>query len=167
LIIKVYLIFRKRFTVFKTVNYFSKLNSSSLHARLISDCWNLAIVSRRNPAGHWNLAGARIQRNSTIVVGCRRARFQLKLARIWPKWSDSDRIWPKRPRSGQTYLPESGNGDRTLPDFGSSCIFAFPKFFVRAERWNFFLRKSFFLKMISSKIFYDGNHFTSKQTKHK
>jgi len=54
---------------------------------------------------------------------------------------------------GQTCSPESDNGDRTLPDSGR-CL-------------KIFSRKLFFLKMISSKIFYDGNHFTSKQTEHK
>jgi hypothetical protein len=39
------------FTILKTVNHFSKLNSSSLHASLISDYWNLAMVGRRNPDG--------------------------------------------------------------------------------------------------------------------
>jgi hypothetical protein len=36
--------------IFKIVNRFLKLNSSSLHACLISDCRNQAMVSRRNPA---------------------------------------------------------------------------------------------------------------------
>jgi hypothetical protein len=51
LTVKLFLIFGKRFTVFKTVNRFPKLNSSSLHARLISDCWNSAMVGRRNLGG--------------------------------------------------------------------------------------------------------------------
>jgi hypothetical protein len=61
--------------------------------------------------------------------------------------------------SGQTCLPESGNGN--------SFIFFFCNFLVRTKRRKIFSRNFFFLKMISSKIFYDGNHFTSKQTKHK
>jgi len=72
--------------------------------------------------------------------------------------------------SGQTFSPESGNGDRTLPDSGDNyqtLIFAFRNFFVRTKHRKIFSRKSFFLKMISSKSFYDGNHFTSKQTEHK
>jgi hypothetical protein len=36
--------------IYKTVNRFSKLNSSSLHARLIFDCQNLAIVDHQNSA---------------------------------------------------------------------------------------------------------------------
>jgi hypothetical protein len=70
---------------------------------------------------------------------------------------------------GQTFSPESGNGDRTLPDSGDNyqtLIFAFRTFFVRTKHRKIFSRKSFFLKMISSKSFYDGNHFTSKQTEH-
>jgi hypothetical protein len=51
LTIKAYLIFGKRFTVFKTVNRFSKLNFWSLHACLISDCCNPAMVSCQNPCG--------------------------------------------------------------------------------------------------------------------
>jgi hypothetical protein len=38
------------FTVFKTGNRFSKLNSSSLHLRFISDCRNSTIFDRRNTA---------------------------------------------------------------------------------------------------------------------
>jgi hypothetical protein len=62
---------------------------------------------------------------------------------------------------------ESGNGDRTLPDSGGNCFFVFCNFFVRAKRLKIFLRKSFFFKMISSKIFYYENYFISKQTDHK
>jgi len=51
LIVKTSLIFEKRITIFKSVNRFSKLNFSFLHARLISDCHNLAIVDRRNLTG--------------------------------------------------------------------------------------------------------------------
>jgi hypothetical protein len=46
LTVKASLIFGKRFTVFKTVNRFPKLYSLSLHARLISDCSNPAIIGR-------------------------------------------------------------------------------------------------------------------------
>jgi hypothetical protein len=76
-----------------------------------------------------------------------------------------------RQESGQTCSSKSGNSDRTLPDSGGCCqilIFAFRNFFVRAKCRKIFSRKSFFfLKMISPKIFYGENHFTSKQTKHK
>jgi hypothetical protein len=61
---------------------------------------------------------------------------------------------------------ESGNGDRTLPDSDDSCIFSFCNFFVRTKRRKIFSKKYFFLKIISSKIFYDGNYFTLKQTEH-
>jgi hypothetical protein len=70
-------------------------------------------------------------------------------------------------RSSQTCSPESGNGNRMLPDSGDSCLFALRNFFVQAKYWKVFSRKSFFLKLISSKIFYNRNHFTSKQTEHK
>jgi hypothetical protein len=51
LTVKPSLIFGKQFTIFKTVNRFLKLNSSSLHAHLISDCQNPAMVGRQNPGG--------------------------------------------------------------------------------------------------------------------
>jgi hypothetical protein len=59
--------------------------------------------------------------------------------------------------SGQTFSPESGNGDQTLPNSGNNYqtfIFAFRNFFVRTKHRKIFSRKSFFLKMISSKSFY-------------
>jgi hypothetical protein len=86
--------------------------------------------------------------------------------RIWPDPESSAGIG----QSGQTYSPESGNGNRTLPNSGDSCqtlIFTFGNFFVQAKYRKIFLRKSFFLKMISSKIFYDENYFMSKQTEYK
>jgi hypothetical protein len=49
LTVKPSLIFEKRFMVLKTINRFPKLNSSSLHACLIFDCQNPAMVGRRNP----------------------------------------------------------------------------------------------------------------------
>jgi hypothetical protein len=51
LTVKTSLIFGKQFTIFKTINQFSKLNYSFLHPRLIFDCQNLAIVDRRNLTG--------------------------------------------------------------------------------------------------------------------
>jgi hypothetical protein len=68
LTVKASLIFGKRFTILKTVNHFSKLNPSSLHAHLISNCPNPAMVGSQNtsqaenPAtsGHRNTAGAGI-----------------------------------------------------------------------------------------------------------
>jgi hypothetical protein len=92
-------------------------------------------------------------------------RRQLDLAKMAGIRSDLAKtvgIQPDLDGSGRV-RPESGNSDRTLPDSGSICqtlIFAFCNFFVRAKR-----RKIFFLKMILPKIFYDENHFTSKQMK--
>jgi hypothetical protein len=68
-------------------------------------------------------------------------------------------FWPSRPDLAKTAMirQESGNGDRTLPDSGDNCqtlIFAFRNFFVRTKHRKIFSRKSFFLKMISSKSFY-------------
>jgi hypothetical protein len=51
LTVKASSIFEKQFTIFKIVNRFPKLNSSFLHARLVFDCQNLAIVDRRNLTG--------------------------------------------------------------------------------------------------------------------
>jgi hypothetical protein len=71
--------------------------------------------------------------------------------------------------SGQTFSPESGNDDQTLPDSSGICqtlIFGFCNFFVRAKHRKIFSKKLFFLKIISSKLFYDENHFTSKQAEH-
>jgi hypothetical protein len=48
------------FNFWKTIYDFLKLNSSSLHVHLISDCQNLAIVCRRN------LAGAEIRQHPAI-----------------------------------------------------------------------------------------------------
>jgi hypothetical protein len=51
LTVKTFLIFGKRFTIFKTVNRFPKLSSLFLQACLISNRQNLAIVGRRDPVG--------------------------------------------------------------------------------------------------------------------
>jgi hypothetical protein len=66
---------------------FLKLNSSSLHARLISDCWNPAIVSCRNPA----VAGVR----QHPIVGILTA-------------SESGNIQPPSPNAGGQILAETG-----------------------------------------------------------
>jgi hypothetical protein len=119
--------------------------------------------------GHQNNAGAKIRRHPATVAECRWTRFWHYLAGIRP-WLDIDRDparydWIRRSPagSGQICLPESSNGDWTLPDSGDNCIFTF-----RANQTpkNIF-EKIIFLKLILLKIFYDGNHFTSKQTKHK
>jgi hypothetical protein len=51
--------------------------------------------------------------------------------------------------------------------FLQQLYFCLSNFFMHTKRRKKISRKLFFLKMISSKIFYDGNHFTSKQTEHK
>jgi hypothetical protein len=62
---------------------------------------------------------------------------------------------------------------RRLPDVAGfrqhlpNSDFAFCNFFVQAKHRKIFFEKIIFLKIISSKLFYDGNHFTSKQTEHK
>jgi hypothetical protein len=88
------------------------------------------------------------------------------MAGIRPDLAKMAGIRPDLTGSGGV-LTESGNGDWMLPDSGDSCIFTSRNFFVRTKRRKMFSRKLFFLKMISSKIFYDENHFTSKQTVHK
>jgi hypothetical protein len=78
-------------------------------------------------------------------------------------WQESGHFGRIRPNM----FPESSDdGGRTLPDSSDGSIFAFRDFFVRTKRRKIFSRKLYFLKMISSKIFYDENHFTSKQTEH-
>jgi hypothetical protein len=125
LTVKLSLIFRKRFTVLKTVNRFSKLNSSSLQARFISDCRNQKMVGRRNPGG------TEIRRHPATVAGCRRTRFRPNLAGIrpWleasrnpagPDWIQPDldgsgRIWPKWPGSGGA-RPTSATFGRIRPN---------------------------------------------------
>jgi hypothetical protein len=56
--------FLKTIYGFKTVNRFPKLNSSSLHTRLISDCRNSAT------SGHQNIASSGIRRHLATVAGC-------------------------------------------------------------------------------------------------
>jgi len=87
---KSFLIFGKRFTIFKTVNRFPKLNSSSLHARLISD--------RRNPVG----PGVK----QHPVVGIRPPADQIPVG--------TGRIWPKQPRSGRNPVKLSRRNPATV-----------------------------------------------------
>jgi hypothetical protein len=56
-------------------------------------------------------------------------------------------------------LPDSGNICQTL-------IFAFCNFFRASQTPKNIFEKIIFLKIISSKLFYDENHFMSKQTEH-
>jgi len=130
---------------FKTVNRFSKLNYSSLHACLISDHQNLAIIGCRNRVG----AGVRQHPVAGILSapesGHRRTKFR-------PNLAGSGRF-----RLLAGFRSIFLNGDRTFSDSGDICqtlIFAFRNFFVRTKHRKIFSRKSFFLKMISSKSFY-------------
>jgi hypothetical protein len=144
LTVKASLIFGKRFTIFKTV----LTRTSDIRLSKFSNCRQSKSNRRGSPTTS--------DRRYSAGPGCRPP--------------DSSRIWPKRPGSVQTFSPESNNCDRMLPDSSGICqtlIFAFCNFFVRAKHQKIFSRNSFFLKMISSKLFYDGNHFTSKQTEHK
>jgi hypothetical protein len=77
---------------FKTVNRFPKLNSSFLHARLISDCHNLAIVDRRNPTS----AGVRRH----LVAGTLLA----------PEFGHRRRMSAKPVKSGQNGRDPTGSG---------------------------------------------------------
>jgi hypothetical protein len=77
----------------KTVNHFPKLNSSSLHACLIFDCRNLAMVGRQNPGG----AGIRQHPTIGILPGP-------ESGDIWPPSPDAG-----KPNSGRNW-PESGHG---------------------------------------------------------
>jgi hypothetical protein len=112
--------------VFKTVNRFSKLNFSSLHARLIFDCQNLAIVNRQNSGG------TGIRQHPATVIGCRQTKFRPKFGNgqkparsgqngrnqaesdqirplIRPNLAKMARIRPGLDGSGQTCSPESDN----------------------------------------------------------
>jgi hypothetical protein len=117
LTVKASLIFGKRFTIFKTVNRFLKLNSSSLHARLIFNCRNSIIVGHRNPAGvgvrQHLIAGILPAQNP--ATSCHRLQMladQITIETSWNiagfrPWSEAGRIrpliWPKRPRSGRIW----------------------------------------------------------------
>jgi hypothetical protein len=81
--------------ILKTINHFSKLNISSLHAHLIFDCRNLVLVGRRN------LGGARIRQHpATGILTANQiptetsrnpamVRIRQDLAGIQSKWPDS------------------------------------------------------------------------------
>jgi len=150
---KTSLIFRKQFTILKTVNRFPKLNSSSLHAHLISNGRNPVMVGRRNPSGtgiRQHPAHRRRMPADQILAETGQNLAMVRSGRIWPKWSEScrsDRI-RKSPvilaGSGQTCLSESDNGRLTLPNSENSCSFTFRNFFVRTKRRKIFLRKLFF-----------------------
>jgi hypothetical protein len=116
---------------------------------------SLTTSGSRNPATD----GPNFGRN---IVGFRPSRQDLA------KTAGYDRIRPlirKIPaESGQTFSPEFGNGDRTLPDSGDICqtlIFHFVIFSYEPNTEKYFRENHFFLKMISTKSFYDGNHFNA------
>jgi hypothetical protein len=172
LIVNASLIFEKRFTVLKTVNRFSKLYSSSLHARLISDCPNPAVVGRSKPGGtgirHHSAIGilpasesddirppppdaggptsGGIRSDLTKMAGMQPLiRPDLaKMAGIRPDLTKSRGVLLE---SGQTCSPESGDGDLTLPDSSNSCIFSFRNFFMRTKHRKIFSRKLFFFEI--------------------
>jgi hypothetical protein len=144
-----------------------------LHACLISDCRNPAMVGLRNPSGAriWQHPAVEYWRHRTPATSghrrqMRRTRLQPDLAkmagirqdltefghwssRIWPKWPGSSRIWPDPEESGQT----------CSPNFSDSCIFAFHDFFVcskcqkkKFEKIIFF--KNDFVEKFRRKPFY-------------
>jgi len=135
------------FGKWKTVNRFPNLNSTFLQARLLEP----------STAGHWSLLVARIYR--------RRFPFT-KLRRQNPGTFGYCRRIPT------TRFLESGQSWfwRMWPKFGTNgrwLFFAVVIFLYKPNAKKLFWKNYFFLKMISSKIFYDGNNFTSKQTEHK
>jgi len=81
----------------KTVNHFPKLNSSSLHACLISNCPNLAMVGSQNPSR------ARIRQHPATGIlpapefGHRRRMHVGQIPAGIQPWSEPDQIWPKWP----------------------------------------------------------------------
>jgi hypothetical protein len=107
LTVKHSLIFRKRFTVLKTVNRFLKLNYSFLQIRLISDGQNLIMVGCRNSGGtgiQQHPASEYYRRPNPTTSGhrCRMPADQIPVKygrnpvgschwfnQIWPKWSGS------------------------------------------------------------------------------
>jgi len=171
LTVKPSLIFGKQFTVSKIKLFvFARTfdirlpefgNARSLESKRH---WNLATSDRQNPA----TSGHRHQMPTDQIpaeTGRNPAGSDRIRPLIRPDLAQMAWIRPDLTRS-KGVRTESGNGDRTLLDSGDSCNITSRNFFVRTKRRKIFSRKLFFLKMISSKIFYDGNHFTSKQTEH-
>lgn len=194
--VKFFLIFGKLFKIFKTVNHFSKLNSWSLHACLISDCWNPVMVGRRNSDGteirqHPPTRILMAPESSDIrplspnadepdsghgqkpdlakMSGIRPDLAKSRLIRpkwpgsdrIWPKWPGFDRIWPDPEESRLN--PATATRHCRIP---AAVAFTHFVIFSLVPNAGKYFRENYFLKMISSKIFYDKNHFTSKQTEH-
>jgi hypothetical protein len=94
LTVKASLIFEKQFTIVNTVNRFPKLNSCSLHAYLISNCRNPAMVGRQN------LGGAGIRQHPATVTGCRRTKFR-PWSEGWSNLAKMTEIWADLTRSSQ------------------------------------------------------------------
>jgi hypothetical protein len=88
LIVKTSLIFGKRFTVLKTVNRFLKLDSLSLHARLIFDCPNPIIVGRPK------LGGIGIRHLATGIMPTPESG-DIRPSSPDAGGPDSDKIWPE------------------------------------------------------------------------
>jgi hypothetical protein len=161
-----------------------KLNSSSLHACLISDCWNLVMVDRRNPGGTrirniWPPKYCR--RYPATVVGC------LRTSRNWPEsdrirplirpnlakmagiWSDLDGsatdppgsgwIWRSLAGSCQTCSPESGKATGRCPIPAIVAFSHFVIFFVQTKCRKifsriFFKKNNFVENILRRKLFY-------------
>jgi hypothetical protein len=92
-IVKVFLILRKWFKVWKIVNRFLDLNSSFLHGRL----WKSTTV------GHWSLLVTRLYHRRSPDFGIRLSKSG------WPNSSQLAGIWPVRSNSGQTKLDSGKN----------------------------------------------------------
>jgi hypothetical protein len=142
LTIKLCLIFGKRFTVLKTVNRFSKLNSSSLHTRFISDCWNPVIVGCRNPGGtgiQQYLAIGTLMPTDQIPAGFGGSGQNGRdPAGFGQNGQDPAGSGGAQTESGQTSSPESDNGDQTFLNSGNSCIFTFRNFLCQPKVEKYF-----------------------------
>jgi len=159
-------------------------------------CWNLSREScwYWNPATSYHccrILATRFRLNLSEIKPSRPGS-----SRIWPESGQAGRV-PAGSGQNQAkqarFRPESANlaGFRPLlPKSSSSksghhCLnlarrniatatgrcqiqfLAIGEFCVRAKRRKIFSEKLFFWKIISSEIFYDEHHFTSKQMKHK
>jgi hypothetical protein len=170
--------FGKTIYGFSEIKLFVLTRMFDIRLSEFSNCRSSESNRRRRPttSGRRYPAGPRIWQESGRLLPdlAKTAGYDRIRPLIGLDLEDSNRIWLDPAidpaGSGQTFSPESDNGDWTLPDSGGICqtlISEFCNFFVRAKHRKIFSRKSFFLKMISSKLFYEGNHFTSKQTEHK
>jgi hypothetical protein len=132
------------------MSFFLKLNSLSLHTRLISDYRSPTMVCHRNlqvPLESGNIWPPKYCwcRNSA-TSGHRR---QMPADQIQVETDRNPAMFRSRldlaKMAGiRSDLTGSGNGNRMLPDSGDNCIFVFRNFFVRTKSWKIFSRKSFF-----------------------